>query len=121
MWKNLQMAGPWLLRSLLALSLGAGWTLAAATAQAQECARIHEVEITFEFTPKELRIRQGECVRFVNIHQIEHSAVGLKREFNTGQLMPGGRALITFDQPGEIPYWCAHHPPMQARLVVEPR
>jgi plastocyanin len=35
--------------------------------------------------------------------------------------MPGGRALIRFDEAGAIPYWCQHHPPMQANLIVEKR
>jgi len=88
-------------------------------AWAQQCAKIHDVSITWEFEPKELVIEQGDCVRWTNVHTIEHSAGGFGREFNTGQLMPGGRSLITFDNPGEIPYWCLHHPVMQAKLTVK--
>jgi plastocyanin len=107
------------LLTLLALALAGAVLLGARPALAQKCEKVHDVAITFEFTPKDLVIEQGDCVRWTNIHTIEHSAAGLKWEFNTGQLMPGGRSLITFDKPGEIAYWCAHHPPMQAKLVVK--
>jgi plastocyanin len=91
------------------------------SAFAQKCEKIYDVGITSEFDPRELAIRQGDCVRWTNVDKIEHSAGGLGREFNTGQLMPGGTALITFDKPGEIPYWCLHHPVMQAKLIVKPK
>jgi len=106
----------WLAAAALAWAVLA-WS--APPAAAQDCRKTHDIDITYEFTPKELHIQVGDCVRWTNVHTIEHSAAGLKWEFNTGQLMPGGRSLITFDKAGEIPYWCAHHPPMQAKLVVE--
>ena len=108
-------------RIVLSILLAVPALLVPIAAPAQECSKIIEVAITFEFIPKDLHIKQGECVRFVNVHTIEHSAAGLKWEFNTGQLMPGGRSLIRFDKAGEIPYWCAHHPPMQAKLTVDPK
>ena len=74
--------------------------------------------MTHIFTPKDLVIEAGDCVRFVNIHEIEHSAVALDRTFNTGTLMPRSSSLIRFDAPGELPYWCGLHPPMVGTIVV---
>ncbi len=85
---------------------------------ASECAGVHEVEITAVFTPAALTITQGECIHFTNIHNIEHSAVGEGREFNTGIMMPGGTALVRFDAPAEVPYICGVHPLMKATLTV---
>lgn len=85
---------------------------------ADECAAVHQVEITSKFEPASISVRQGECIHFTNTHNIEHSAVGAEREFNTGIMMPGGTALLRFDAPGEIPYICGVHPPMTALLTV---
>ena len=88
---------------------------------AQECAKIHEVIMTHVYTPKDLVITAGDCVRFVNRHTNEHSAIGRGRVFNTGTLLPRMTGLVKFDKPGEIPYACGLHPPMVGKLVVEPR
>jgi plastocyanin len=104
----------------MAVLAAAGWGLSAGTIWAEECARVHEVVMTHVFTPTEQVLRAGECVRFVNQHGIEHSALGRGREFHTGTLMPGSSALIKFDKPGEILYVCGLHPPMVGKLVVQP-
>lgn len=85
---------------------------------ADECAEVHQVEITWTFVPSSIEVRQGDCIHFTNTHNIEHSAVGEMREFNTGIMMPGGTALLRFDAPAEIPYICGVHPPMKAMLTV---
>ena len=87
----------------------------------QECTAVHNVEITYVFGPGDVYLRPGECVRFVNLHMIEHSAVGLEREFNSGVLMPGSTATLRFDEPMVIPFTCGVHPPMVGVIIVEPR
>ena len=84
----------------------------------QECEATHNVEITYVFGPGDVYLEPGECVRFVNVHMIEHSAVGLEREFNSGILMPGSTATLRFDEPMVIPYTCGVHPPMVGVIVV---
>ena len=86
--------------------------------EAQECSAIHNVEISYIFAPGDVYIKPGECVRFVNVHMIDHSAVGLEREFNSGILMPGSTAVLSFDKPVVIPYTCGVHPPMVGVIVV---
>ena len=108
--------GTYLALSLL-VGLG-GWSL---PAEAQECGKIHEVIVTHVFTPKDLILEVGDCIRFVNVHDIEHSAVALDRTFNTGTLMPRSSSLIRFDAPGELPYWCGLHPPMVGTVTVKPK
>ena len=86
--------------------------------KAQECSETHNIEITHIFTPGDVYLKPGECVRFVNIHNNEHSAVGLEREFNSGILMPGSTATLSFDKPIVIPYTCGVHPPMVGVIIV---
>tara|TARA_B100000029_G_scaffold441535_1_gene459420 strand:- start:1020 stop:1661 length:642 start_codon:yes stop_codon:yes gene_type:complete len=86
--------------------------------EAQECFETHNVEITHVFNPGDVYVKPGECVRFVNVHSIEHSAVGLEREFNSGILMPGSTSTLRFDEPTVIPYTCGVHPPMVGVIVV---
>ena len=102
----------------LLLVVGFGLSVPAET---QECGKIHEVIVTHVFTPKELVLEAGDCIRFVNIHEIEHSAVARTRTFNTGTLMPRSSSLIRFDEPGELPYVCGLHPPMIGTIVVKPK
>ncbi len=103
------------LGALLGLVLGAP-----PSARALECAKVHNVVITHIFEPGDVYVEAGDCVRFVNEHVIEHSAVGMDREFNTGILMPGGTSLVRFDEVGSIPYNCGVHPPMVGVFVIEP-
>ena len=84
----------------------------------QECAAVHNVEISYVFGPGDVYLQPGECVRFVNVHMIEHSAVGLEREFNSGILMPGSTATLRFDEPMVIPFTCGVHPPLVGVIIV---
>ena len=88
-------------------------------ARAQECSATHNIEITHVFEPGDVYLKPGECVRFVNVHTIEHSAVGLEREFNSGILLRGSTATLRFDEPIVIPYTCGVHPPMVGVIVVK--
>ncbi len=88
-------------------------------ANTADCATIHNIVITHIFEPGDRYVKLGDCVRFINEHVIEHSAVGMDREFNSGILMPGGTALFRFDEEGTVPYNCGVHPPMVGVLVIE--
>ncbi len=92
---------------------------AAPEARAVDCNATHQVDITFEFVPGDIYLAPGDCVRFTNIHHIEHSAIGMEREFNTGVLMPNNSAVHRFDEEIAIPYVCGVHPLMVGVIVVE--
>ena len=102
-----------------ALAVVAFAVLAAPPVFAEDCNTTHEIEITYRFEPDDLYLKTGDCVHFTNIHMIEHSAIGLEREFNTGVLMPNGTAIFRFDEPMAIPYICGVHPLMIGVLVIE--
>ena len=97
----------------------------AGPAAGQECAKIHEVQITFDndatgFTPHTVVIHAGDCVRWTNVHGIEHSAVAVDRSFFTGELKPGSAGISEFKKPGVYPYVCGPHPLMTGEVIVEP-
>ena len=100
------------------LTIFASVLIQVAPSWGQECAAVHNVEITYVFGPGDVYLQPGDCVRFVNVHMIDHSAVGLEREFNSGILMPGSTATLRFDEPMVIPYTCGVHPPMVGVIVV---
>lgn len=93
-------------------------------AAGQECAKVHEVQITFDeatgFKPQTVVIHAGDCVRWVNVHGIEHSVLALDRSFYTGEIKPGSSGVIEFKKPGVYPYMCGPHPPMRGEVIVEP-
>ena len=101
------------------LATGAMMFAAVTPAMAENCAVVHEVAITYTFEPGDIYLKPGDCVHFTNIHGIEHSAVGMEREFNTGILMPGSTAMLEFGEPIVIPYVCGVHPIMTGVLIVE--
>ena len=91
----------------------------------EECPKVHVVQITFDngatgFTPHTVVIQVGDCVRWVNVHGIEHSVVAVDRSFYTGEIKPGSSGMIEFKRPGVYPYICGPHPPMTGQVVVEP-
>jgi plastocyanin len=89
-----------------------------------ECAKFHEVQITFDgatgFKPQTVVIQVGDCVHWVNVDRMEHSVVAVGRSFYTGILMPGADAIIEFKKPGVYSYFCGPHPPMVGQVIVEP-
>jgi plastocyanin len=94
-------------------------------AGAEECAKVHEVQMTFidatGFKPQTVTIQVGDCVRWLNVTGIEHSVVAVDRSFHTGILMPGTTGIvIEFKKPGVYPYICGPHPPMVGKVIVEP-
>lgn len=85
----------------------------------------------FAFGPKELRIKAGTTVTFVNEDQIAHDVVQatpatLNSEtpaFQSPQIMPGSTWSHTFTTPGTYPILCtvgAHYiVGMTAEIIVE--
>ncbi|HEY3359327.1 MAG TPA: cupredoxin family copper-binding protein [Polyangia bacterium] len=86
---------------------------------AGEKAAVEVVIKDFAFEPREIRIRRGAVVRWVNRDDVEHTATADDRSFDSGILRPGASWSRRFDAPGRYPYFCTVHPNMRAVLVVE--
>lgn len=74
------------------------------------------------FDNTELRVPAGTTVTFVNTDGFDHTVTsrdGSPIEFDSGRLGQDESFEMTFDEPGEFPYFCQIHPTMRAVVIVE--
>lgn len=101
------------LKGAAAGALAAAWPARSATPG------LHEVEISgFAYIPAELAVRPGDRVRWTNRDRAPHTATGMSRGWDTGQLGQGRSAEVTVTADMDPEYFCAIHPQMRARLVI---
>jgi plastocyanin len=60
----------------------------------------------FEFTPKEMKVKVGTTVTWMNAGTTAHSATAIDKSFNTRNLQPGETKSVTFSTPGASVYHC---------------
>ena len=73
----------------------------------------------FAYRPKELTLKVGTTVMWVNKDEVEHSATANDESFDTALFGQGKSATITFSKAGRFNYYCAPHPFMKGAIVVE--
>lgn len=71
------------------------------------------------FSPREVRIRAGESVEWVNRDPVVHTATANDGGWGSEMLQEGGRYIHRFDAPGRYPYHCLPHPMMTGIVIVE--
>jgi plastocyanin len=71
----------------------------------------------FAFVPAELRVPVGTTVSWSNGDPTPHTVTS--DGFNLGTLEPDAAGTTTFDTAGTFDYFCAIHPTMRGRVVVE--
>lgn len=78
------------------------------------------------FRPDELTVSAGTTVTFVNRDTVDHTVTAgtpedpRPDEFDATLAMQGDETAITFDEPGEVAYFCRiHKKAMIATIVVE--
>lgn len=102
------------------LLLGAG--LLSYTVGARARTPVHHVNIErFAFVPETLRIRAGDKVVFHNHDLAPHTATDTEGNWDTGELSRDAAIELTFNQPGQVAYFCVFHPHMTGRLIIESR
>ena len=80
----------------------------------------------FEFTPKEIKVKVGTTVTWMNTGTAAHSATAIDKSFNTRNLQPGETKSVTFSTPGTFVYHCVFHgnpdekSGMIGTVIVEP-
>ena len=114
--------------SVTAFSLLAGLTLWHQTGAAQS--EVHEIRMTvkkYEYSPAEIRVKQGEKVRLLitamdRKHGIEIKEFGIKRELEKGK-----ETAVEFEasKAGEFEFHCSvfcgfGHRRVKGKLIVEP-
>lgn len=85
---------------------------------AQEAAATGVAIAAFAFEPAELGVPAGITVVWTNTDPTPHKVTG--DTFGTGVLEPGTTGSVTFETAGTFDYFCAIHPTMGGRVVVEP-
>jgi plastocyanin len=73
----------------------------------------------FQFQPKELSVKAGTTVKWMNGDDIEHSVTSkMDGQFDSGFFSKDGTYEFTFAAPGTYEYLCKRHPSMTAKVVV---
>jgi plastocyanin len=73
-----------------------------------------------QFSEKEVAIKKGDTVLFVNDDNIAHNVMSTTsgNAFNLGSQPPGKATPVTFDKLGTIQVLCAIHPTMRMTVKV---
>ncbi|MGB8187023.1 MAG: cupredoxin family copper-binding protein [Pseudolabrys sp.] len=79
-----------------------------------------EVKIdNFTFNPKQVTVKAGDSITWVNHDDIPHTVTSQTQAFRSKALDTDDKFSFTFATPGTYPYFCALHPQMTATIVVE--
>ncbi|MBI4188690.1 MAG: cupredoxin domain-containing protein [Chloroflexi bacterium] len=103
------------IKALVVALLIMGMTLAG-------CSRGAEVEVSmkdFAFTPREVSIKVGDRVTWVNDDIEPHTAT--TEAWDSGAINPGQNYSRTFDTPGTFKITCQFHPDMIGQVTVTAR
>lgn len=71
------------------------------------------------FSVKELKVKAGTKVTWVNDDTQIHTVTDLQEAFDSRNMGPGERWSYTFDKSGTYTYYCSTHPSMEAKVIVE--
>lgn len=112
MYKLTAGRGRWV-AAALGLLLAMLWVAMPATVSAQEDV-VEVILQNLSFNPKELRIKAGTTVRFVNKDALDHDVVQARPDqvrsrqfgFQSSTLKSGESWEYTFEKPGEYPILC---------------
>ena len=85
-----------------------------ATAPEASLARIRQ----FGYAPREITIRAGETVEWLNIDPVGHTATATDGSWDSGMLEEGERYARVFSAPGRYEYYCVPHPEMRGTVIV---
>lgn len=74
----------------------------------------------FTFEPAVLTLKVGTTVTWVNDDDIPHLVSEKDGKFRSSALDTGDKFSQTFSTAGTVEYFCAIHPHMTGKIVVEP-
>ena len=79
-----------------------------------------EVKIdNFSFGPAEITVQAGTTVTWTNHDDVPHVVASEDKEFKSKALDTDDRFSFAFTKPGTYNYYCAIHPKMTAKIVVQ--
>jgi len=72
-----------------------------------------------DYSVNVLTVPVGTTVTWTNQDNMVHTVTAVDGSFDSGFLDAGATWSYTFDTPGEFEYFCAPHPWMRAKVIVE--
>lgn len=74
-----------------------------------------------EFTVKEITVKKGDSVEFLNEDPFFHNVFSLSDTtmFDLGSFPKGESKKVVFEDVGEVEVECAIHPNMKMKVIVE--
>jgi plastocyanin len=74
----------------------------------------------FAYEPASITVPQGTKLAFTNHDSSPHTATSSESgTFESGTIKEDQSGSITLDEPGTFSYYCAFHPFMKGKIVVE--
>jgi plastocyanin len=73
----------------------------------------------FAFDPAGLTLTVGDSVTWTNNDGVPHTASADGGGFDTGNIVAGATASVTFDAAGTFAYHCNVHPDMRGTITVQ--
>jgi quinohemoprotein ethanol dehydrogenase len=73
----------------------------------------------YRFFPNRLQVTPGTTITWTNKGSVIHTATDSKGTFDTGDVVGGGTASVTFDAAGTYTYNCTPHPWMLGQVIVQ--
>ena len=82
-------------------------------------ATIYHVRIeSMNFEPKELVIKKGDRVEWINHDLVPHTVTDPSGTFDSGVILPEGRWSHPFSNGSDVPYRCTLHPEMSGVIHI---
>ena len=73
----------------------------------------------FAFNPDPIRIKAGQTIVWINQDSVGHTVTAVDGSWDSGDLFKGQSWSQTFNSAGEFEYYCALHPDMKGKVIVE--
>lgn len=99
-----------------------GTPLAPTTGGPEPPATPPQVEVIIQglaFIPDTQNIPIGATVLWYNDDSVDHTVTARDNSFDSGNLSPGDTFRYTFEQSGELEYYCKIHPSMVGKITIE--
>lgn len=82
--------------------------------------QLNVIEIkNFAYTPKDITIKIGETVTWINKDSMAHDAQADDKSWNVDLMVQGESQTKKFDKAGTYNYHCGPHPWMKGTIVVK--
>lgn len=106
---------------LVALVVGVTAVVLGSTATTAPAAEAQGHIIDFAIQPPSLSVTAGDTITWTNGGNRPHTVTDRGGLFDTGAILPGSQATVTFDVPGTYEVFCEINPArMNAEVVVAP-